>query len=174
MRIFVNAKQETAWELARHYDMSSVPWIRFLFNLRTIADLFHPDKSAPHDKRIGLDQIGENDNGFMIIHEIPGKEVVVGAIGKFWHVDIPFEKIAPDKFRNFDEPGWGKLAWSITVEPYSTGSTVAFELRTTATDYDRLEKAEYLLSYYWNFFKINSSYPYESFGKRIGRARFPR
>jgi len=140
MRIFVNAKQETAWELARHYDMSSVPWIRFLFNLRTIADLFHPDKSAPHDKRIGLDQIGENDNGFMIIHEIPGKEVVVGAIGKFWHVDIPFEKIAPDKFRNFDEPGWGKLAWSITVEPYLTGSTIAFELRTTATDYDSWKK----------------------------------
>src|SRR5689334_505016 len=93
MRIFVQAKPDTAWELARHFDMSSVSWVRFLFNLRTITDIFHAKKSVPQDKRIGLDQIAENGKGFMIIHEMPGKEVVVGAVGKFWHVDIPFKEM---------------------------------------------------------------------------------
>jgi len=94
--------------------MSLVPCVHFLFSLRTIADLFHPDKAAPQNRRIGLDQIAENGKGFMIIHEVPGKEVVVGAVGKFWHVDISFKEIPPEEFRDFDEPGWGKLAWSIS------------------------------------------------------------
>jgi hypothetical protein len=35
---------------------------------------------------------------------------------------------------DFKEPGFGKLAWSIDVEPHGAGSTIAIELRTTATD----------------------------------------
>src|SRR5690349_3369205 len=106
IRIFVQAKSEVAWELARHYEMSQVPWVHFLFSLRTIADLFHADKAAPRDSRISLDQIAQNGKGFMIVHETPGKEVVVGAVGKFWHVDIPFKEMSPEEFRNFDDPGW--------------------------------------------------------------------
>jgi hypothetical protein len=140
MRIFVQAKPDVAWEVARHYDMSSVSWVHFLFHLRTIADVFHADRPAPGDNRIGIDQIAANGKGFMIIHELPGKEVVVGAVGKFWHVDIPFKEVLPEEFRNFNEPGWGKLAWSISVEPYLSGSTVCFELRTTATDHDSWER----------------------------------
>jgi hypothetical protein len=140
MRIFVQAQPQDAWDLARHYDMSSVPWVHFLFNLRTIADIFHHDKPAYRDSRIGLDQIAANGKGFMIIHEEPGKEVVVGAVGKFWHVDISFKEMQPEAFRDFDEPGWGKLAWAITVEPHLTGSTICFELRTTATDHDSWKK----------------------------------
>jgi hypothetical protein len=139
MRIFVQAKPDAAWELARHYDMSSVSWVHFLFHLRTIADVFHSDRPAA-DNGIGIDQIAANGKGFMILYEIPGKEVVVGAVGKFWHVDIPFKQVAPEEFRNFNESGWGKLAWSISVEPYLSGSTVCFELRTTATDHDSWER----------------------------------
>ena len=35
MRIFVSAKPAVAWERARHYKMSSIPWVNFLFKLRT-------------------------------------------------------------------------------------------------------------------------------------------
>jgi len=140
MRIFVKAKPAVAWERARHYDMSTIPFVRFLFNLRTITDIFHDEKPVNKDGRIGLDQITENGKGFMILDESAGKEVVVGAIGKFWHLDIPFAEIKPDEFKNFNEYGWGKLAWSITVESYLSGSTICFELRTTATDEDSWKK----------------------------------
>jgi hypothetical protein len=76
----------------------------------------------------------------MLLHETPGKEIVIGAIGKFWHADIPFRQIKPEAFTIFSDPGWGKVAWSITVEPYLTGSTIAFELRTTATDAESWKK----------------------------------
>lgn len=134
MRIFVQASPEVAWEAARHHDMSAIPWVRFLFNLRTVADLFHDHGPGPEDRRIGIDQIEAHGKGFMIVHEEPGKEVVVGAVGQFWHLDIPFKELKREAFKDFQEPGWGKLAWSITVEPYLSGSTICLELRTTATD----------------------------------------
>lgn len=132
MRIFVTAKPDQAWEVARHYDMSSVPWVRFLFSLRTVTERLQPGHpEAP--EHLGVDEIGDSD-GFMILHEVPGKEVVVGSIGQFWHLNIIYHKVHAASFLNFNEPGWGKLAWAITVEPYGKGSTISFELRTTATD----------------------------------------
>lgn len=66
--------------------------------------------------------------------------VVAGSVGQFWHLNIPFATVAPADFRDLQEPGWGKLAWSISVEPYGEGSTIALELRTTATDDASWEK----------------------------------
>ena len=140
MRIFVDAAPEVAWNTARHFDMSAIPWVRFLFSLRTITDLFHDGPHEQEDKRIGVDQIAEHGKGFMIVHETPGKEVVVGAVGQFWHLTILFATIPPEAFSGFDEPGWGKLAWSISVEPFLTGSTISLELRTTATDEESWKK----------------------------------
>ncbi|HEY6978055.1 MAG TPA: SRPBCC family protein, partial [Chitinophagaceae bacterium] len=173
MRIFVHAQPEIAWNLARHYDMSSVSWVHFLFNLRTIADIFHRDKPVHHDTRIGLDQIAANGKGFMIIHEIRGKEVVVGAIGKFWHVDIPFKEMHPEDFRSFNDPGWGKLAWSLTVEPYLTGSTICFELRTTATDHDSWKKLNLYYHIIGTFSKLIRHSLMNHLEKELGGLTFP-
>src|SRR5438128_9291012 len=111
MRIFVQASPELAWEKVRHLDLSTISWIRFLFDLRTIADLFHhPSQQNKFDRRLGIDQITSHESGFILLFEEPGKELVVGAIGKFWHLRIPFVSIEPNEFATFHEPGWGKVA----------------------------------------------------------------
>jgi hypothetical protein len=173
MRIFVQAKPKVTWELARHYDMSSVPWVHFLFSLRTIADLFHSNNADSGGGQISLDQIARNGKGFMIVHETPGKEVVVGAVGKFWHIDIPFREMQPEKFRDFDEPGWGKLAWSISVEPYLSGSTVSFELRTTATDHDSWKKLNVYYHIIGAFSKLIRHSLMNHLEKELGTLVFP-
>lgn len=142
-RIFVRARPEAAWEAARHFDAGEIPWIQLLFNLRTLPARLTGHAVEVADTRIGVDQIADNDNGFYILAENPGREVVIGSVGQFWHLEIPFAGITPVEFRDFDAPGWGKLAWSISVAPYGNGSTVAFELRTTATDdvsWDKLQR----------------------------------
>jgi hypothetical protein len=48
--------------------------------------------------------------------------------------------VAPEAFKDFHQPGFGKLAWSIEVEQYGAGSTIALELRTTATDEESWKK----------------------------------
>lgn len=135
MRIFVNAPVDEAWKAVRYHNVSSIPWVNFLFRLRTITDIFHHNKPAFGDTNKGfIDEIAEHNEGFIILEENPGKDVVVGAIGKFWHLNIPFESITADQFLTFNKKGCGKVAWSISVEPFLTGSTICFELRTTATD----------------------------------------
>ncbi len=131
-RIFVNAKPEVAWETVRHFDMAKIPWIKLLFDIRTLPEKFSGTKIET--KGLGVDEITKSETGFMILEEIPGKVVVVGSIGQFWHLNIPFQKVTKEEFRDFNKKGFGKIAWSITVEPYRDGSTISLELRTTATD----------------------------------------
>ena len=141
IRIFVQAKPAIAWRAARHIDVSNIGWVRFLFDLRTFGDhLKKKGSKAKLDRRLGIDQITSNDSGFKILHEEKKKEIVVGAIGKFWNLQIPFLKVDPDNFKEFNKPGWGKVAWSITVEPFLRGSTICLELRTTATDEESWKK----------------------------------
>jgi hypothetical protein len=133
MRIFVDTDTETAWETARHFDASSIPWVKLLFDIRLIPDIIS-GKKPEIEIGIGVDQITESGKGFMILEEVPGKEVVVGSVGQFWHMSINFAEVKPEDFAGFWEPGWGKLAWAISVEPYLDGSTISLELRTAATD----------------------------------------
>ena len=134
MRIFVQASPSESWKIARHFDLSSIHWIRFLFYLRTITEKLNRSKQDQIDNRLGVDQIVQNGQGFMLLQEEDGKEVVIGAIGKFWRLRIPFANISPSQFQKYHEPGWGKIAWSISVEPFLSGSTISIELRTDATD----------------------------------------
>lgn len=133
-RIFVESTPEVTWQMARHFDGAKIPWVRMIFDLRDIPDLIRGRKPGLKDRRIGVDQVAESGKGFMILNEQPGKEVVIGAVGKFWQLNIPFANVNPDSFEKFHETGWGKLAWAISVEPYRGGSTISFEVRITATD----------------------------------------
>jgi hypothetical protein len=144
-RIFVEAKPAEAWQAARHFDASVMKWVRLLFEIRTFPEVLTGKQHTQKDHRIGIDQITENDTGFMILEEIAGREVVVGSVGQFWHLNIPFADIHPSNFKEFNDPGWGKLAWAISVQPYLDGSTIGLELRTTATDNNSWNK---LRNYY--------------------------
>src|SRR5687767_6127221 len=138
-RVFVKADPATSWKAIRHFDMGKVPWVRLLFDIRTLPDRL-AGKLHEEDRRIGIDQIARQDKGFHILKEIPGKEIVIGAIGEFWHANILFSEVKPDHFRDFKKPGYGKIAWSISVEPYRNGSTICMELRMTANDENSWKK----------------------------------
>lgn len=151
-RIFVNATPDTAWAAARHFNMAEVPWIKLLFDIRTIPDRIAGHEPASRDYGLGVDQITAEETGFIVLDEVPGQEVVIGSIGKFWHLKIPFLKVTPDQFRDFDTPGYGKIAWAIRVEPFRDGSTITIELRTSATDDNSWKK----LSRYYQVIGVGS------------------
>jgi hypothetical protein len=134
-RITVLAPPAAAWEAARHFDGASIPWVRLLFDLRALPDRLR-GRPIEADRRLGVDQVADSKTGFTLLEERAGREVVVGAIGQFWHLQIPFTTVPPAAFASFDAPGWGKVAWAIRVEPYGVGSQIVFELRTAATDDD--------------------------------------
>jgi hypothetical protein len=170
IRIFVQAKPEQAWETARHFDMSTIPWVRFMFDVRTT--FFDKKDSEATGNGLGIDQIGKS-GGFIILYEQPGKEVVIGSIGQFWHLNIPFSTITPEDFTSFSTAGWGKVAWAISVEPYLDGSTISVELRISATDEDSWRK----LFTYYQLIGIGSKLIRQSVMNHLevvlGKLRFP-
>ncbi|MFL5352110.1 hypothetical protein [Archangium sp.] len=137
-RVAVAASPERAWEAVRAIDLYRVPFIRWLFTLRLLPERLiarlrgEPMPKAAHS---GIDDIVAPGNGFILLGEKPGHELVVGAAGRFWQPRIEFADVPPERFAAFDGPGFGKLTWNLSVVPREGGgSWIGVELRVTATD----------------------------------------
>jgi hypothetical protein len=65
-RIFVKAKPDVAWQAARHFDASTIPWVRLLFDIRSMPDLVRERVPDQEDRRLGVDQVAESGEGFMV------------------------------------------------------------------------------------------------------------
>jgi hypothetical protein len=73
--------------------------------------------------------------GWVLLGEVPGREVVFGAVGKFWNADIEWHDVTAAEFADFAEPGWGKIACHLLVRPDGPArSILSYECRTATTD----------------------------------------
>jgi hypothetical protein len=125
-----------AWQELRHADLGASPLIRALFAVRTTPDRLRGHAAGPPTLRLDDLRSSTAQPGFQILAEDPGHEVVVGAIGKVWHLEIPFVHVeSGEAFRAFSEPGFVKVAWAMRVEPLGEqDSRVTIEVRVEATD----------------------------------------
>lgn len=125
-RVAVAASPEEAWRVVREIDLYELGFVRALFCLRT---------GGKTEATARIDDIVAPGKGFHLLAETPGREVVAGAIGKFWRPSIPFVDTSPETFSHFAETGYGKVAWSLEVAPRAGGgSWVIVDLRVDATD----------------------------------------
>ncbi len=131
----VAAPAARVWQRLRHADLAQSPLIRALFALRTLPARLHGEAS-PSAIRIDDFRSTPERPGFTILAEDEGREVVVGAIGKVWQADIPFEHVTkPEEFSSFDRKEFVKVAWALRALPLDEASTrVEIEVRVTATD----------------------------------------
>ena len=133
---------ERAWEILRHLDLGSSPLVHALFALRSLPSLLGRRSASELTLRIDDLRSTEASPGFQILVDEPSREVVVGAIGKVWHLDIPFVHVADAAtFSDFSAPGFVKVAWAIRVSPRGERDThVELEVRVDATDRDSWTK----------------------------------
>jgi hypothetical protein len=135
-RVAVAADPARAYARARAVDLYGIPTVRRLFALRVLPGRIAAwlgGKAAPVAQRASIEQITAAGTGFHLIAE-RAHEVVVGSVGRFWQPAIEFAPVTASTFTAFDEPGWGKLAWSIAVAPREEGSWVSVELRVDCGD----------------------------------------
>src|SRR5581483_9015963 len=99
-RVAVAAAPDDAWRAARAIDLFELAIVRALFAAR-----IYPEK-IPQTARI--DDIVAVESGFRLLGE-RDREVVVGAIGRFWEKKIPFVPCDASSFASFCEPGFGKV-----------------------------------------------------------------
>lgn len=73
--------------------------------------------------------------GWVKLGELEGRELVLGAVGRFWRRDYGGKDVTADEFTDFDEPGYLKLAVSSRVEPLGYDQSILhYEARAEATD----------------------------------------
>lgn len=79
----------------------------------------------------------KGEQPWLPLGEVPGRELVFGAVGKVWRPSIEWRWIAAEDFTAFDEPGWAKMAASFVVHPYGERrALLTYEARTACTDPD--------------------------------------
>lgn len=91
--------------------------------------------------------LGEGDGlpGWVILGE-SDTEIAFGAVGRFWKSSIDWRDVEPDRFLEFNEPGWGKIACNFSVRRYGEIRTLlTYECRTATTD----EIARRRFAHYW-------------------------
>jgi hypothetical protein len=75
--------------------------------------------------------------GWTLLGETPGSEMVLGQVSRPWKAtatssDAP---ITPERFADFDSPGFARIATSLRVDPYGSRSCIlTMETRVALTD----------------------------------------
>lgn len=133
--VVVAAGPATTFAAARELDLLTVHsplldasmWIRGLPARLT-------GQAAPTPPRLVIDS-DMGLPGWTFLGERANREIVFGAIGKFWQPTIEWLDVPVADFPGFDEPGWGKIAANFSVLPYGDSATLlTYECRTMTTD----------------------------------------
>lgn len=155
----VSADTETCWGALIDADLIEVgrkkPLVGALGAIRMLpelaTDLLHGEHppSAPERMRLkDMTELAGAQGGWVLLDERPGEALVLGLVGKFWRPVIEYAAVEAGAFRDFDEPGWAKTIYCLTVTSIDDGHTLlSGTMRTATTD----EAARRWFRRYWTF-----------------------
>jgi hypothetical protein len=127
----VGAPAETTLTVAQEMDLLRVPLVRWIFRTRELILGSKPDDQVRPRELLPF----MRSLGWGILAQVPGREVVVGAVTKPWEANVVFRPVPADQFAAFHEPGWVKIAWTLRADPMGAGESVfRTETRVATTD----------------------------------------
>ena len=86
--------------------------------------------------------------GWTILAEVPGREIVFGAVTQPWKSDVEFRGIPAKEFASFAEPGYVKIAWTLRADPVAADRCiVTSDTRVATTSADARRR----FRWYWSF-----------------------
>lgn len=143
----VRAPADLVHEVARNFDMQSIPVVHTIFWLRT--KLLRAKGPAP---RAGAGLVAYTQSiGWGVLVDQPGRAYVSGAACQPWQADVVFSPIPAEDFAAYAEPDRVKIVWSLETEPIEPALTrLSTETRVVATD----EHARAKFRRYWRVFGI--------------------
>ncbi len=131
--IEIKGNLNEVYQAVRFLDFSDSLIIRRLFRLRGLPATM---KGLGDLLRVG----------FVLVDELPGEELVLGFVGKFWTPTAEILRLSPSQYLDFNLTGYAKGAWNFAVSETSRGLLrLSTETRIMCTD-DRSRK-RFLL--YW-------------------------
>jgi len=86
--------------------------------------------------------------GWTVLAEIPGREIVLGAVTQPWKGNPVFRGVPPGEFAEFHEPDYVKIVWTLRADPVGEAKSVfRTETRVVSTDAGARTK----FRRYWSF-----------------------
>jgi hypothetical protein len=129
--IRVAAPAATTLQTASEMDLLHSPIARAIFRAREVILGSEPDRVARPRGVLALTQ----SLGWRVLAEVPGREIVMGAVTQPWKANVTFEGLPPDEFAAFYEPGYVKIVWTLRADPIGPNESVfRTETRAIATD----------------------------------------
>jgi hypothetical protein len=129
--VLVKASSHVTFEAMCDVDLQRSALIRAIFRTRELMLGSEPDAS---DRPRGLLALTKS-LGWGVLAEVPGREIVMGAVTQPWQANVVFRAIPPEEFARFDEPNFVKIVWTLRADPIDAEHAVArTETRVLATD----------------------------------------
>ena len=132
-QVYVDSGSERAWTAVEDVDLADDRVVATLLRLRGLG-------------RSGSARLRDFErHGFVRLATEPGRELVLGLVGRFWTPSGGLLPIGPEEFAAFDRPGYLKAVWNVRIQPYGAGTVVSTETRVQPTD----RRALVLFRPYW-------------------------
>jgi hypothetical protein len=141
----VAAPAEIALSAASEMDLQQSAVVRGIFKARELILGSKPDrKTYPNALLAQMKALG-----WGVLTEIPGREIVAGAVTRPWEANVVFRALPPEEFATFDEADYVKIAWTLRADPIGVNESVfCTETRVATTD----PKARAKFRRYWSCF----------------------
>ena len=129
--IAVTAPADLTFAVACEADLMQSPIIRAIFKARELVLGARPDTTPRPSGVVALTK----SIGWRVLAEVPGREVVMGAVTQPWYPNVVFHPLAPDEFVRFSEPDYVKIVWTLRADPVGENESIfRHETRVATTD----------------------------------------
>ena len=142
--IHVAAPPDITFTAACEQDLMAVPVVRAIFKAREILLASEPDTAAHPRGLLALTK----SIGWGVLEEVPGREVVMGAVTEPWRANVVFRRLPPGEFARFNEPDHVKIVWTLRADSVATGGSI-FRTETRAVATEAAARAKFRR--YWSF-----------------------
>src|SRR4249920_16351 len=129
--IRVAAGADITFAAACEQDLMAAPVAREIFRAREVLLRSEPDTTT---RPRGLLDFTKS-LGWGVLAEVPGREVIMGAVTQPWKANVTFRELPPADFVAFNEPDYVKIAWTLRADPIDADASIfRTETRAVATD----------------------------------------
>jgi hypothetical protein len=140
--IHIAAPADIAFAAACEQDLMALPVVRAIFKTRELVLGAEPDTAV---RPRGLLKMTKSI-GWGVLAEVPGREIVMGAVTQPWHANVVFRPLPPDDFAAFSEPDFVKIVWTLRAGPKGPHESV-FRTETRVVTTDAAARAKF--RWYW-------------------------
>lgn len=136
--LLVSASAASTFDAIRTADLAGAWPVKTLFALRMLPSVL-TGASPLRSPLAPITLHGVVGEGFVLLAEDPGREVVLGVTGSFWRPTGNVTRTDPTRFREPPPAGTARGAWNFVVTERSSGeSLLSTETRVLCADEESL------------------------------------